>query len=250
MKKDWAQKMTYEAITILGVIALLTFICRLWPLLLLVIFCLIGAAIRLLFLKAKSEPETVPEATVVTEPVRPATEKDVKDLAFSIILTRITETVKIDFPNAKWVWEKPNAKSLVLSGGEAFIILSGAGGYRRAKVVIENLQFISLAYVTAPEKSAEVYSEDEDNEENNEESNESDIPVNYELMAFEWTEANIIGLNERCNEAIGQEKDELIIPAEELPAPESWDAICSEFERAGLENIEKIPEGIKIKFMR
>ncbi len=249
MKNEWARKMTYEAITILGVLALLTFICRLWPLLLLVILCLIGAAIRLLFLKAKSTSEVAPTRPAEPEPSRPATEKDVKDLAFSIILTRITEAVKTDFPNAKWVWEKPNAKSLVLSGDEAFIILSGAGGYRRAKVVIENLQFVSLAYVTAPEKATDADTDATDNEEMTEESGESDVPVNYDLMAFEWTEAHIIDLNEKCNEAIGQGKDSLVISAEELPAPESWDAICSELVRAGLENIEKVPEGIKIKFM-
>ena len=156
MKKDWVRNMTYEAIVILGVIALLTFICRLWPLLLLVMLCLIGAAIRLLFLKVKdATTQQEPEAVSVPEP-KPVTERDVKDMAFSVILTRITELVEAEYPKAKWVWEKPNAKALVLAGDEAYIILSGAGGYRRARPVVENLQLKSLDYMTSKENPKEI----------------------------------------------------------------------------------------------
>lgn len=247
MKKDWVRSMTYEAIVILGVIALLTFICRLWPLLLLVMLCLIGAAIRLLFLKVKdATTQQKPEVVSVPEP-KPVTERDVKDLAFSVILTRITELVEADYPKAKWVWEKPNAKALVLAGDEAYIILSGAGGYRRARPVVENLQLKSLDYMTVSQKPKEF--EEDLPEDFDEEDDDAEIPVNYELMAFEWAEANVIELNERCNNAVGEGKEEMLIPADELPVPESWECICTELNRAGLENLEIVPEGIKIKFM-
>ena len=249
MKKDWVRSMTYEAIVILGVIALLTFICRLWPLLLFVMLCLIGAAIRLLFLKVKDvTTQQEPEVVSVPEPKpKPVTERDVKDLAFSVILTRITELVEADYPKAKWVWEKPNAKALVLAGDEAYIILSGAGGYRRARLVVENLQLKSLDYMTVSQKPKEI---DEDLPEDfDEEDDDAEIPVNYELMAFEWAESNVIELNERCNNAVGEGKEEMLIPADELPVPESWECICTELNRAGLENLEIVPEGIKIKFM-
>ena len=247
MKKDWVRSMTYEAIVILGVIALLTFICRLWPLLLLVMLCLIGAAIRLLFLKVKDATvQQEPEVVSVPEP-KPVTERDVKDLAFSVILTRITELVEADYPKAKWVWEKPNAKALVLAGDEAYIILSGAGGYRRARPVVENLQLKSLDYMTVSQKPKEI--EEDLPEDLDEEDDDAEIPVNYELMAFEWAEANVIELNERCNNAVGEGKEEMLISADELPVPESWESICIELNRAGLENLEIVPEGIKIKFM-
>ena len=247
MKKDWVRSMTYEAIVILGVIALLTFICRLWPLLLLVMLCLIGAAIRLLFLKVKdATTQQEPEAVSVPES-KPVTERDVRDLAFSVILTRITELVEAEYPKAKWVWEKPNAKALVLAGDEAYIILSGAGGYRRARPVVENLQLKSLDYMTSKEKPEEI--ETDPIEDIDEDEDDTEVPVNYELMAFEWAEANVIGLNERCNNAVGEGKEEMLIPADELPVPESWESICTELNRAGLENLEIIPEGIKIKFM-
>lgn len=247
MKKDWVRSMTYEAIVILGVIALLTFICRLWPLLLLVMLCLIGAAIRLLFLKVKdATTQQEPEVVSVPEP-KSITERDVKDLAFSVILTRITEMVEADYPKAKWVWEKPNAKALVLAGDEAYIILSGAGGYRRARPVVENLQLKSLDYMTVSQKPKEI--EEDLPEDVDEEDGDAEIPVNYELMAFEWAEAHVIELNERCNNAVGEGKEEMLIPADELPVPESWESICTELNRAGLENLEIVPEGIKIKFM-
>lgn len=247
MKKDWVRSMSYEAIVILGVIALLTFICRLWPLLLLVMLCLIGAAIRLLFLKVKdATTQQEPEVVSVPEP-KPVTERDVKELAFSVILTRITELVEADYPKAKWVWEKPNAKALVLAGDEAYIILSGAGGYRRARPVVENLQLKSLDYMTVSQKPKEI--EEDLPEDFDEEDDDAEIPVNYELMAFEWAEANVIELNERCNNAVGEGKEEMLISADELPVPESWECICTELNRAGLENLEIVPEGIKIKFM-
>ena len=249
MKKDWLRSMTYEAIVILGVIALLTFICRLWPLLLLVMLCLIGAAIRLLFLKVKdATTQQEPEVVSVPEP-KPVTERDVKDMAFSVILTRITELVEAEYPKAKWVWEKPNAKALVLAGDEAYIILSGAGGYRRARAVVENLQLKNLEYPTAKETPPTIYEEVTETDEDEEENVDEAIPVNYDLMAFEWVEANLIGLNERCNDAIGEGKEELLIPEEELPVKESWESICKELGRADIENLEMVPEGIKIKFM-
>ena len=77
---------------------------------------------------------------------------------------------------------------------------------------------------------------------------ESDAPQkeSYELLAFEWVEAHIMSLNERCNEAIGQGKSELLLTADELPVPESWEDICSELYRADFCEVECTAEGIRI----
>ena len=48
--KDRKRQIAYEVLMILGMLALLTFICRLWPILLLIILGIFAAAIRLLFL--------------------------------------------------------------------------------------------------------------------------------------------------------------------------------------------------------
>ena len=244
MNKDFTRRMTHEALVILGVLAFFTFMFRLWPLLVLVIFCIIGAAIRLLFLKAK-EATVQPTVEKHEEPQKPPTEKDVRDLAYSVILTRISDLISSEYPTAKWVWEKPNCRKMIECGDEVYILLSGAGGYRRAKVKIQNLQVVGLEYgTTKQEEKPETVNEDEDTEDP--ETTGEVIPVNYELLAFEWAEAHVIELNDRCNEAIGQGKTELILMAEELPTRESWDNICTELGRAGLESVEVTDDGIKI----
>ena len=49
-KKERARRLTYEALVILGVLALLLYLCRLWPLLLLTLLGIFLAAARLLVL--------------------------------------------------------------------------------------------------------------------------------------------------------------------------------------------------------
>ena len=75
---------------------------------------------------------------------------------------------------------------------------------------------------------------------------EDDGRESFQLIAFEWAEAHIFELNTRCNEAIGQNLSELLIYADELPIKESWEDICDELVRAGLEDVQCVPEGIKI----
>ena len=51
-KKDWQRHLAYEALVILGVLALLLFVCRLWPILLLAMLGIIIATLRLLSLSS------------------------------------------------------------------------------------------------------------------------------------------------------------------------------------------------------
>lgn len=240
MKKDWKRHIAYEALVILEMLALLTFICRLWPILLLIILGIFIAALRLLFLSSRRveviEPLPLP---LLPEPIRQPTEADVKSLAYAVILRRVTELVCTEYPEARWIWEASNAKHRIENGEEVYILLNRAGGYRRAKVVIQNLQVMAVDYLSVPEE--ESVSEGEE---------ESFVPEpmeeNYELVAFEWVEAHIFELNSRCNEAIGEGMRDIILTAEKLPAKESWKDICKELSRAGLEDVRVIPEGIKI----
>lgn len=259
--KDWKRHIAYEALVILGLVALLTFICRLWPILLLIILGIFVAAIRLLFLSSR-RVEVVEPMPVPSEPVREPTEKDVRELAYSVILRRITELVAEEHPEARWVWENPNAKQEIEKGGEVFILLNRAGGYRRARIILQNLQVVRIDYHPSEEEPTTDPEEEENTDEEtggedespNDEESEDEAPAdeeepakeNYELIAFEWTEAHIMELNERCNEAIGQGFTELVLIAEELPVPESWPDICRELVRAGLEDVEYIPDGIRI----
>ena len=48
------------------------------------------------------------------------------------------------------------------------------------------------------------------------------------------------------NDAIGQGLTEIILTADDLPARESWENVCLELQRTGLEDAVCIAEGIKI----
>ena len=239
-KKDQKRHMAYEALVLLGMLALLTFICRLWLILLLIILGIFAAVIRLLFLSSRKIEVIVP-LPLLPEPVKEATEKDVQVLAYSVILRRVTELVLSEYPEARWVWEAPNAEKVIQESQEVFILLNRAGGYRRAKVVIRNLQVVGIEYNPQVEENAVLEPED-----NAPEPEEEPEVQNYELLAFEWADAHIFELNARCNEAIGENLSELILLAEELPVRESWADICRELIRAGLTDVQCVSDGIKI----
>ncbi len=241
-KKERNRNMAYEVIVILGLLVLLTFICRLWPILLLVILGIFAATIKLLFLSSK-KVETIEPLPSLPEVVINLIEEDVQALAYSVILRRITMIVLSEYPEARWIWETPNAQKSIEIGDDVYILLNRAGGYRRAKVVINNLQVVGIEYCS--ESEAEIGNSEEIKTVSQSEDNE-DVIQNYELLAFEWAQANVFDLNSRCNEAIGENFTELVLLADELPIKESWPDICKELNRAGLENVKCVPEGIKI----
>ena len=238
MKKDWKRHIAYEVLVILVMLTVLMFLCRLWPIIFLLIIGIFITALRLLFLSPKRvevvEPLPLP---ALPEPKEP-TEKDVRDIAYSVILRRITELVTASYPEARWVWEAPNARQLIELGEDVFILLNRAGGYRRAQVVIQNLQVVTIEYNCAPAKPIE---SDEDDTDTNE-----PVAENFDLVAFEWADAHIMELNKRCNEAIGEGMTEIILTSDELPVKESWPAICKELEKNGLDDVKCIPQGINI----
>lgn len=238
-KKEKHGRIAADAVILLGMLSLLCLICRLWPILLLIILGIFVAALQVLF-TTLNKTEVITPLPPLPEPKSRPTIKDLERLAYSIMLTRITELVTKDYPEARWIWETPDAVQEILMGGEVFILLNRAGGYRRAKVVHRNLQVVEINY--HPEE------ENGDSKESAEDDISWDEPLenNYELLAFEWSEAHILELNERCNEAIGQGKNELLIPLEELPDPESWQDICKELVRAGLEKVKVATDGILI----
>lgn len=241
--KERRRRIAYEALVILGMLALFTFVCRLWPILLLIILGIFVAAIRLLFLSSRQVKATEP-LPLQPKPPREPTEQDVRSMAYAGILKRITDLVLSEFPEARWVWESPNAKKQIESGDEVFILLNRAAGYCRAKVRIVNLQVTGIEYQTAPAEYMDPAPIEHD--EDTKPEDDTPLPENYEFLAFEWVEANMMDLNSRCNEAIGLGQTELLLSADELPVKESWPDICRELKRNDLEDVLCISEGIKI----
>lgn len=246
--KEKNRGLAYEALIILGIMAFLMFICRLWPVLLLVILGIFVATLRLLFLSVRKVEPILP----MPEPPKSVpTEHDVQDMAFSVVQRRVTELVSLEFPEARWVWATPQAKQHITDGNAVYILLSRAGGYRRALVVVHNLQVLGLEYQSVAEEESEILTSDEAGDVpdfNATEEDEKEQPVNYEYIAFEWVDAHALELNDRCNEAIAQGQSILLIPISELPVQESWPEICRELDRNGIENCECADDGIYINF--
>lgn len=238
MKKDWKRHIAYEVLVILGMLTLLMFLCRLWPIIFLLILGIFITALRLLFLSPNRveiiEPLPLPVLPTPQEP----TEQDVETIAYSVILRRITELVAASYPEARWIWEAPNAKELIEKGEDVFILLNRAGSFRRARVVIRNLQVVNIEYNCCTAKPIVPEQDDTDADDSKEE--------NFDLVAFEWTDAHIMELNKRCNEAIGEGMAEIILTSEELPVKDSWSAVCKELEKNGIDDVKRISQGIKI----
>ena len=158
-------------------------------------------------------------------------------MAYSVILRRITEIVRAQYPQARWVFEASNARRKIDNSDEVYILLNRAGGYSRAKVIISNLQVIDIEFVVPETEEIAESTEADDSEE---------LPENYELVAYEWVEKHIMELNTRCNEVLGEGKTSVLITAEELPGKESWLEICKQLKKNQIENLECVPEGILI----
>lgn len=90
--KDRKRQIAYEVLMILGSLALLTFICRLWPILLLIILGIFVAAIRLLFLSGNRVDPVEPQP-LLPAPISAPTESDLRKLAHSLITYRVTTLV-------------------------------------------------------------------------------------------------------------------------------------------------------------
>ena len=118
--------------------------------------------------------------------------------------------------------------------------------------MIRGLQVCSLTYPHAEEvKMPETENDETGREETGDDTPQKvEPPENYEYLAFEWVDAHVMELNERCNESIAQGLSMLEITAAELPARESWPDICRELERNGMENCCCTDTGITIDFMQ
>jgi hypothetical protein len=248
MDKDFKSRAAFEVLMILGILILLCFLTRLWPLLFLVIPGIPIAALRFLFLSANRQTDTARPVVVPTERPRPDTEQDVIRIAFGILQRRITEQVASRCPAAVWVWDAPNAVELFADGLPLTIILNRAGGFGRAAVRVHCLQFHGLAYETAEPNASDEPPPDTDANEDMGlgDAHEPDGTVDYALIAFQWAEANLIALNSRCNDIIAEGKTSFWIRADELPHPAGWPDVGEELKRNGFAEVILSDNGILV----
>ncbi|MBR4474888.1 MAG: hypothetical protein IKS55_14800 [Oscillospiraceae bacterium] len=238
-QKEYQRRMAYEALILLLLLALLLFITRLWPILLLVILGIFIATLRLLFLSSRNVPPTQPPVLL------PPRKTDIKaQTAYCALIEDINAGIFQSYPDARWIWESPGALRDLEAGKPAIILLNRAGGYRRAELRAEHGRLKSLVYLSAPvspPKSSDTHADSQS-------SASEPLPENYELVAFEWVEANMVSLNQRINDSIGSGETGLHIDRNDLPKPESWSCVCKELQRNGLQNVKIDADGIKVLF--
>ena len=244
-KKDWQRHMAYEALVILGVLALLLFVCRLWPILLLAMLGIITATLRLLFLSSPRVRPLEPMPPGAHKPPARTPEEVEASQTFGNLQVQITRQVREEYPNARWVWKTPQARERLRQGEEATILLNRAGGYREAAVLPLEGGKVEVRYLLPPEVPAmqEAVSQEE------EPAAQTPVPEDHSLSAFEWVEAHMEELGALYNECIAQKQDFLLLTGGDLPEPAAWPALCQELTRNGL--ISSMAEdGIQIQIKR
>lgn len=247
MDKSKKRHLAYEALMLLGVIILLCFITRLWPILLLVLVGAIVAGILLVFASLR-KPEVINMPPMMPLSPVPETERGLVRLAFTILERRITEAVLCDHPGARWVWETQNPENALHAGEPLHILLNNAGGFRKAQVIIINLRYVGLSYLTthAITENAQNDPAQSSDSEDEQETASVPMPANYELMALDWVEDHIGFLSDQCNEAIARGDNQFLLPASVLPMRESWPAVCDELMKHDFTNTLILNDGISI----
>lgn len=144
----------------------------------------------------------------------------------------------------------------ILAGNPTYVLLNRAGGYRRGRVVIQQFQVVDIVFdekQPTPTPSTPVPAPDPDPARNPAppalvpEDDEEPMPENFGPLAFNWVESHVIDLNEQCNEAVAEGLSEYLIPAQELPVTESWDAICEALIHSDFRGAHCCDEGIIIE---
>lgn len=235
-----------DALIIICLVIFLSFMFRFWPITILAIIALL---VVLVVRACKKQPQEA-EEKIAEQPKEKEskliTDKELFELEYGVLTSKVSQLVEQEYPGAQWIWERPNVRKLLQNGEDVFIRLNKAGGYRRVKVLITNLFVQGLEVMPyTNEQQVKPIEEKEPSA-----VAEEPLKVNYELMAFDWVENHIAELNERCNNAIGDGKDSILLTAEELPVQESWASICEELKRMDLSAVEMVPEGIKITLLQ
>lgn len=253
--RDRKRHMAYEALVMMGLLALLLFITRLWPILLLVILGIFIAMLRLLFLSSKKvEPVEPILALPAPKAQHEPSETDMKAMAYVLIQRRITQILEAKYPDVRWIWENPRAQEDIFAGNPVYVILNKAGGYKRGLVLIRNLQVFDVIFDAVPQTDSPAVPPVSNPPKSDpapqppEPEEEDEIPEDFGLLAFQWVEAHVIELNDRINEAIGRRETSMLICACELPVRESWVEICKELEQNDLTGAVCREDGILIEF--
>lgn len=222
-----------DSMRIFGVIALLTYVLKLWPILLLVLIVVIACLAYTVFLDAQRKRQQAFSCDVgeymdsVFEPIQAALTGKERALMdrFGKVQQGISEQLEVDFPHALWRWESSDPFSLMEADLPMRIVLKRAGGIVKATVIMKNGRFAGLEYCKPAEKLESISL----NGDTSLKQAEAPAEVDYSLLAMSWVDNNYTFLQSQ------EENERPYIPADMLPDRESWADICKEMEGWGYE---------------
>ncbi len=233
------QNRTKDILLVLAGICFLLFMFRLWPLILVVL--VVGGVVlskRALVPKQETQERQPP---IQEHRIGIIDDQDVWERKYEFAWEKISCLVEKEYPNAQWIWETPTWKESFQNGEDLYIRLNKDGGYKRARITLRD-GFVSEMLILAEETGSTPSDEQKPT------PTKSKDNSNSARIAFEWMETHLLALNDRCNEIIGQGKNELTLLSSELPEETCWEDICKELVKAGLEDVSILPsEGIKIQ---
>lgn len=237
--KDKKIQRTAKSLALFGAVAILSLAFRLWPVFILAMFLLAVSGIRYACLIKKETAEQSEETVCVHhETEKPEAKR--KESLQDLMTGSINKLMADRYPGEDWIWEYPDPVGRLKNGKDVCIILFGTGGFREAKVVFLGYSATALEF---PEETAE---EPAVCDLSPQVRSAAAVVTDYGLIAFEWTDAHIMELNGRCNDAIGRGEKELVLEPAELPVRESWKAVCEELLRVGVKSAECREDGIAI----
>lgn len=209
------------------VVLLFALMLRLWPVLIAsVAVCAVSGAMCLYYVKRAQKSEEKPCGE---EPPK-AEQTDLHAQFCGLVGAMIAK----EYPECDWQWEHPDPLALLKKGEDVYVFLRQKEGYKRALVQMQGFFPKGLTFP------------DEQKQENAEPPKQIAERVDYDLVAFEWMEANLARLNERCNDAIGAGEGELVLSPSELPERGSWEKLCEMLQREGLQGVQPTEDAIKI----
>ncbi len=213
----------------IGEMILVCYILRLWPFIVALLAVGLGLIVCALVKHQEGKGAAPPPAPLPVCNRAVSLEKE----AYSRACKKVSELVTTEYPNARWVWGAADAKKRILRGWPVHILLNRAGGYRQAQVVLLESEVIGLRFdPEAKEPQPE------------EKPQPEPVKADYSLLAFQWVDAVSSSLQERWEDAARHKITKLVLPETDLPARESWPAICEELRRAGFPPAHAAPEGI------
>ena len=165
---------------------------------------------------------------------------DPKKEAYRNFLRQVDSLVSEDHPGAAWIWETPHAEEQFRKRQRLFLLLNRAGGYRRAEVCYAGSQALSIDY------QPDAHGQEDAQQPGPRQPAETGMPESHSLLAFQWTQANREKLEQRRRAAEALGRGEILVPACDLPCPESWGDICAEIDRAGAGTAAAGTDGIWI----